>query len=86
MRSQNTIELNFETSPQLAAIFANKKPGDKCTFEITMQVGEINEQRVKGPIEKIASDYDDEDEKVAEPSPEEPMTVKINAMPMPMSA
>lgn len=81
MRAQNSIELDFANSPDLAAIFSGKEPGDKCKFEVTMQIGEIDEKGVKGSIDKISSDYDDE-EKVATPQPEAPMAVKITPMPM----
>jgi hypothetical protein len=77
--STNEIHLDFANNEALAAIFAHKAPGDKCTVEITLQIKEINEKRAIGSIEKVVSDYEDE-EKSAKPSPEAPMMIEMKPM------
>lgn len=73
----NRIHVDFASNADLQKIFAGKKVGDKCEFTVKSQVAEIDEKHFVGSIEKITSDYDGGDEKVAEPSPEAPILISM---------
>lgn len=77
MTAANAITIDISTSPELAALFEGKEAGDACEFTVTMKVKEITEDEVIGVIEKVAQDYDGEEEEEAVPTPEEPMAMKI---------
>lgn len=72
---KNTIRLDVSSNSDLKAIFDGKKPNDKCSVTIRIQVTEINEKEVVGLVEKVTSDYDEE--KKAEPTPETPFSISI---------
>ena len=77
---KNKLHLDFANNPDLAEIFARKKAGEKCTLEVSFQISSVDEKSVTGTITKVSSE---EYEKEAEPAPDEPMAMEMNA-PMPM--
>lgn len=75
---KNKIHLDFASNPEMAEFFSQKKSGDKCTFEVTMQVDRVNGESAEGTIEKIAYESQGQ-EKEATPEPEKPMMMEIKA-------
>jgi hypothetical protein len=73
----DSITINFEKSPELKELFSRKKAGDKCEFEVTVQVNEISPDGMKGTIESITFEDDEGEEKEAEPDAEKPAMIKM---------
>ncbi len=82
----DSITINFSKSPELKELFTQKKVGDKCSFEVEMQVNEITPDEASGSIEKITFESHDEEEKEVEPDAKEPAMIemKIGDEKMPM--
>lgn len=77
---KNKLHLDYANNPDLAEAFSRKKAGDKCTFEVTIQVDDVDDKRVTGTIEKVTLEAsgDEKKDKEAEPTPEEPMMMEMN--------
>jgi len=73
----DNIDINFAKSPELKELFSRKKPGDKCTFEVTVQVNELNQDSVKGTIQKITFQSHDGEEEEVKPDAEEPAMIEM---------
>jgi hypothetical protein len=79
----NQISFDFSNNPDLAAIFAGKNSGDSCEVTISFTINEIDSKHATGSIKKVMKDYDEEKE--AEPTPENPMEVEIKGPKMAMT-
>lgn len=73
MDSKSTAEFDFSDNPELAALFATKKPGDKVTLEVEFIVKESDQNRATATIKSIcdcsAEDMDEEEIKPDGSSP-----------------
>lgn len=76
---KNIVSGDFANNPEFASIFAGKQPGDECEFTLKVVLNEINDKGFKAGIKKITSEYDEE--KKAEPTAENPVSVTVMAMP-----
>lgn len=57
---QNTFTLDFRDNPELKNAFATKKVGEKCTFTVTAQIDDMDDEKVTGTIEEIEPEgYED---------------------------
>lgn len=74
---KNQANWDFKSNPALASIFAGKKVGDSVKLELTLKVMEINEQNgtASTSIKEVCDCADEE--KVAEPSADEPMMMTM---------
>lgn len=79
----HNLSIDFAKNSELREAFSHKSPGDKCTFEVEMQVNEMDDQGVRGSINRIELEgYEPtspDKEKEIKPDAEEPVMVVIVA-------
>lgn len=76
---KNKVHIDYGSNPDLAEAFSRKKPGEKCTFEVTIQVDKVDEKSVTGTIERVALESSgDKEEKETEPTADEPMMMEMS--------
>lgn len=51
----NKVTVDFASNPELAEVFVDKKPGDKCCLTIEFSIDEINNESAVGSINVITS-------------------------------
>lgn len=72
MDQPDKLFLSIKDNPELAAVFANKQPGDKCKLEVEVQVDEKTDKMVSCSIDSASPiEYSEEDDaKEVSESPE----------------
>jgi hypothetical protein len=76
----NEFRIDLAGNPDVASVFGDKKPGDRCEFTI---VGKVKSVDPKGDavvsIDKISYEEKGE-EKEARPAPDAPMRMEMGSM------
>lgn len=70
------LTIDISKSPKLKEYFSRKEIGHKCKFEIEFQLGEKDENQIKGDLNKVLY-HEEGEEKEVKPTEEEPVLVEM---------
>lgn len=73
----NKVTIDFGNNPELAEVFVEKKPGNKCKLTVEFSIDEINNSQVVGSITSVTGYKGKSDE--IKPSYKSPVMIMVSS-------